>query len=198
DRHTVQDDLVPTAHRCARHRSLEPPDEIVPPLPDRVRVGGPVERDDELDEGRLRRGRAPGRGEPERHGERCRQEDEKTPAQAENRTGDRRYTVPPRGCGGIGRRARFRSVWAKARGGSSPLIRIRGAPPGGTSEPRSVRQRRQVVCGGELSIGQREQTVARLLLPISCSVVVVPPRAVSKHVLLVCRSIEPEGGGCVP
>ena len=30
----------------------------------------------------------------------------------------------PRGCGGIGRRARFRSVWAKARGGSSPLIRI--------------------------------------------------------------------------
>src|SRR5205823_10963717 len=86
--------------------------------------GGRVERDDELDEGRLRRGRAPGRGEPERHGERCRQEDEKTPAQAENRTGDRRYTVPPRGCGGIGRRARFRSVWAKARGGSSPLIRI--------------------------------------------------------------------------
>jgi hypothetical protein len=35
------------------------------------------------------------------------------------------YTVRPRGCGGIGRRARFRSVWAKARGGSSPLIRIR-------------------------------------------------------------------------
>src|SRR4029077_15513275 len=34
------------------------------------------------------------------------------------------YTVRPRGCGGIGRRARFRSVWAKARGGSSPLIRI--------------------------------------------------------------------------
>jgi len=36
----------------------------------------------------------------------------------------RRYTVPPRGCGGIGRRARFRSVWGKPRGGSSPLIRI--------------------------------------------------------------------------
>ena len=35
-----------------------------------------------------------------------------------------RYTTPPRGCGGTGRRARFRSVWAKARGGSSPLIRI--------------------------------------------------------------------------
>ena len=30
----------------------------------------------------------------------------------------------PRGCGGIGRRARFRSVWGKPRGGSSPLIRI--------------------------------------------------------------------------
>ena len=29
-----------------------------------------------------------------------------------------------RGCGGIGRRARFRSVWGKPRGGSSPLIRI--------------------------------------------------------------------------
>ena len=34
------------------------------------------------------------------------------------------YTDRPRGCGGIGRRARFRSVWASARGGSSPLIRI--------------------------------------------------------------------------
>jgi hypothetical protein len=30
----------------------------------------------------------------------------------------------PRGCGGIGRRARFRSVWGQPRGGSSPLIRI--------------------------------------------------------------------------
>src|SRR4051795_12608402 len=29
----------------------------------------------------------------------------------------------PRGCGGIGRSARFRSVWGKPRGGSSPLIR---------------------------------------------------------------------------
>src|SRR4051812_46611075 len=28
------------------------------------------------------------------------------------------------GCGGIGRRARFRSVWGRPRGGSSPLIRI--------------------------------------------------------------------------
>jgi hypothetical protein len=32
--------------------------------------------------------------------------------------------VPPRGCGGIGRRARFRSVWGQPRGGSSPLIRM--------------------------------------------------------------------------
>src|SRR5438105_9417065 len=31
---------------------------------------------------------------------------------------------PARGCGGIGRRARFRSVWGQPRGGSSPLIRI--------------------------------------------------------------------------
>src|SRR5438552_16376443 len=31
---------------------------------------------------------------------------------------------PARGCGGIGRRARFRSVWMQVRGGSSPLIRI--------------------------------------------------------------------------
>jgi hypothetical protein len=38
--------------------------------------------------------------------------------------GDRGYTGAPRGCGGIGRRARFRSVWGKPRGGSSPLIRI--------------------------------------------------------------------------
>src|SRR5581483_5421808 len=30
----------------------------------------------------------------------------------------------PRGCGGIGRRARFRSVSGKPGGGSSPLIRI--------------------------------------------------------------------------
>src|ERR1700747_3292397 len=32
--------------------------------------------------------------------------------------------APPRGCGGIGRRARFRSVWRQLRGGSSPLIRM--------------------------------------------------------------------------
>ena len=33
-----------------------------------------------------------------------------------------------RGCGGIGRRARFRSVWGQPRGGSSPLIRIANCP----------------------------------------------------------------------
>ena len=42
------------------------------------------------------------------------------------------YLPPPRGCGEIGRRARFRSVWGKPLGGSSPLSRIgsgrRGAP----------------------------------------------------------------------
>ncbi len=45
------------------------------------------------------------------------------------------YHSRPRGCGGIGRRARFRSVWGKPRGGSSPLIRI--AHPLG---PRRARQ----------------------------------------------------------
>src|SRR5256885_9963888 len=41
------------------------------------------------------------------------------------------YNPPPRGCGGIGRRARFRSVWGQPRGGSSPLIRMArlGRPP---------------------------------------------------------------------
>jgi hypothetical protein len=35
----------------------------------------------------------------------------------------------PRGCGGIGRRARFRSVSGKPGGGSSPLIRISASRP---------------------------------------------------------------------
>ena len=39
----------------------------------------------------------------------------------------RGYNGRPRGCGGIGRRARFRSVWGQPRGGSSPLIRIAGS-----------------------------------------------------------------------
>src|SRR3954468_6025591 len=42
----------------------------------------------------------------------------------------------PRGCGGIGRRARFRSVWGKPRGGSSPLIRMGLSPA--AAEPSSL------------------------------------------------------------
>ncbi len=55
------------------------------------------------------------KGEPEQSA------DDETPSQVEN--GTARLTRS-RGCGGIGRRARFRSVWGKPRGGSSPLIRI--------------------------------------------------------------------------
>ena len=51
-------------------------------------------------------------------------EKSKTPFQDGRKWYGGGYTCTPRGCGGIGRRARFRSVWAKARGGSSPLIRI--------------------------------------------------------------------------
>ena len=36
----------------------------------------------------------------------------------------RRKRPRRRGCGGIGRRAGFRCLWASARGGSTPLIRI--------------------------------------------------------------------------
>ena len=43
------------------------------------------------------------------------------------------------GCGGIGRRARFRSVCPKGRGGSSPLIRMN--PPGRASSGGVVRRR---------------------------------------------------------
>ena len=59
----------------------------------------------------------------------------------------RGYTVAPRGCGGIGRRARFRSVWEQSRGGSSPLIRIGsagsdvrtgGQDPGFVSTPQTT------------------------------------------------------------
>ena len=51
----------------------------------------------------------------------------------------RRLESPARGCGGIGRRARFRSVCLSGRGGSSPLIRMPGRGPSG---PRSVERRR--------------------------------------------------------
>src|SRR5512132_2757607 len=47
-----------------------------------------------------------------------------------------------RGCGGIGRRARFRSVWGRPRGGSSPLIRIAvsGLTADGTVESSAERE----------------------------------------------------------
>lgn len=41
----------------------------------------------------------------------------------------RRKSGTPCGCGGIGRRAAFRSPWEQSRGGSSPLIRIRTEGP---------------------------------------------------------------------
>src|SRR4051794_9166938 len=47
---------------------------------------------------------------------------EQDPATSGKRS--RGYNSPPGGCGGTGRRARFRSVWGRPRGGSSPLIRI--------------------------------------------------------------------------
>src|SRR6266511_1380295 len=50
------------------------------------------------------------------------------------------YTASPRGCGGIGRRARFRSVWGQPRGGSSPLIRT--GPAGSIRCSRRARRLR--------------------------------------------------------
>ncbi len=75
------------------------------------------------------------------------------------------------GCGGIGRRARFRSVWGKPRGGSSPLIRIRQSVRAtlGQAEVRTgqnsrrlqgfrCRRRRVTVAGAD----PREGTLGRL------------------------------------
>jgi hypothetical protein len=69
-----------------------------------------------------------------------------------------------RGCGEIGRHARFRSVWGKPLGGSSPLSRIpaRSSRPGTCVRPRrgaqpGARQRRRAVCsavhGGRTGFG---------------------------------------------
>jgi hypothetical protein len=81
---------------------------------------GRVELDDDLGRGRVRDA---GSGE----GEEANGDEGTTPAQGSHRTYNLAATIcASRGCGGIGRRARFRSVWAKARGGSSPLIRIPG------------------------------------------------------------------------
>src|SRR3954452_11804023 len=54
----------------------------------------------------------------------------------------------PRGCGGTGRRARFRSVWARARGGSTPLSRI--TEPGGRSTSRASAGSARSACGPDL------------------------------------------------
>jgi hypothetical protein len=56
--------------------------------------------------------------------------------------------VRPRGCGGIGRRARFRSVWGQPRGGSSPLIRI---TPSGRFDRRLVQEERAFYVVGLLA-----------------------------------------------
>ena len=60
----------------------------------------------------------------------------------------RGYTDRPRGCGGIGRRARFRSVCPSGRGGSSPLIRIAAVPEARLlaleRPPREVQLQRRV------------------------------------------------------
>ena len=61
------------------------------------------------------------------------------------------YTDCPRGCGGIGRRARLRSVCPKGRGGSSPLIRISGplrSLPWRRGPRRSPRASRGGACRG--------------------------------------------------
>src|SRR5438093_222363 len=73
------------------------------------------------------------------------------------------YTVRPRGCGGIGRRARFRSVWGKPRGGSSPLIRI--APLSRTFASSSVRLSPHSVRGrrsGVVRVKQPAQVLLRV------------------------------------
>src|SRR5205823_1639519 len=83
-------------------------------------------------------------------------DDEQTPFQAGNGTAT---LGRPRGCGGIGRRARFRSVWGKPRGGSSPLIRI--ARTRGSSA-QSVRKR-----GGSPSSWQRSRETGKRFCPSS-------------------------------
>jgi hypothetical protein len=89
-----------------------------------------AELDDDLDESFGGRCVSPLRGERRQRDNKTDPEDEQ-PLQGLNGTRAMRevarcpgYNARPRGCGGIGRRARFRSVWGKPRGGSSPLIRI--------------------------------------------------------------------------
>src|SRR3954467_5663423 len=68
-----------------------------------------------------------------------------------------------RGCGGIGRRARFRSVWGRPRGGSSPLIRI--AVLGRKSRPLEPRRRRGTLPSRRLE--HQSSILARAAIPLA-------------------------------
>src|SRR5580693_4467103 len=61
-----------------------------------------------------------------------------------------RRVLPTRGCGGIGRRAAFRSPCPSGRGGSSPLIRIPSEPKSSDStvEPTSACRSEAAVSAG--------------------------------------------------
>src|SRR6185437_7638311 len=81
-----------------------------------------------------------------------------------------------RGCGGIGRRARFRSVSGKPGGGSSPLIRI-------TRLPGAANENGRRIFGGR-SLGPGWGAVAQR--PVlrrwrRCAVTIVRPIAISSR-----------------
>src|SRR4029079_15625978 len=118
DGETVQDEPVPPANACLGHRLANAG------LERGLLRHRRVEQRDQLDEAASRRCRPPGGRAHERQRQSGGREHEKTPTHGEKAAKSRRYTVPASGCGGSGRRARFRSVWGKPRGGSSPLIRI--------------------------------------------------------------------------
>ena len=111
DREAVEHDPVAPADARARHRLADARGDLGLLSLDAACAafagrGLALQQRDELHRGaaatgrpRRRGPRAPGRARPQRGRE--------DPCSSENR----RYTVPPRGCGGIGRRARFRSVW---------------------------------------------------------------------------------------
>lgn len=84
----------------------------------------------------------------------------------------------PRGCGGIGRRAAFRSPWGQPRGGSSPLIRI--------IEVQSSRSPREI--GGSVVLGPRSLPRAPEWPPRAfSSCAYCRPRAFSGHPVLLTR-----------
>ena len=150
--------------RAGRAGAASPRGGEGPARADRARQRGRLERDDDLRwfrrprarVPRRRRDRAcPARARPRNTRRIVRRTRRSSPVRQRALAGPfarrraRGYTVRPRGCGGIGRRARFRSVWASARGGSSPLIRIarrarRGGYSGydasGCSRPKQVGQ----------------------------------------------------------